>query len=150
MDFILEHLMTTPVEEKLPEESLIKVEVADELKDTCWLEERIFESQIRSLKENQNWDVYERSFRREAVGKYLTKIDSNLGDCGLFLILQPKLLPKVIKAVKLMEEMPYMKYMTFIRTEEGFEWKKIPDQLRPFLTTKGGLYDIQNCENWDC
>ena len=78
--------MTTPVEEKLPEESLIKVEVADELKDTCWLEERIFESQIRSLKENQNWDVCERSFRREAVGKYLTKIDSNLGDCGLFLI----------------------------------------------------------------
>ena len=40
--------MTTPYKEKLPEESLIKVEVADELKDTCWLEERIFESQIHS------------------------------------------------------------------------------------------------------
>ena len=141
--------MTTSVEEKLPEESLIKVEIAEELKDTCWLQEKISESQIRSLKENQSWDVYEHCLAREEVGIFLTKIELNLGDFGLFLILQPKLISRVIKALKLMEKMPYMDYLSFLRTPDGFECKRIQDQLRPFLIEDGGLCDIQNGENWD-
>ena len=77
------------------------MEVAEELKDTCWLDERITEDQIRSLKENYNWDVFEREMKKEEVGKYLTKIEFNLGDCWLFLILQPKLLPRVIEVLRL-------------------------------------------------
>ena len=34
----------------------------------CWLDEKVFEGQIRSLKENQNWDVYNRLMAREEVG----------------------------------------------------------------------------------
>ena len=100
MEFILKQLITTSVEGQLQENKQIKVEVAEELKDTCWLDERISEGQIRSLKENQSWDVYQCSMAREEVGKYLTKIEFNLGDCGLFLILQPKLLTRVIEALK--------------------------------------------------
>ena len=125
------------------------MEVAEELKDTCWLGERISEGQIRSLKENQSWDVYEHSMAREEVGKYLTKIEFNLGDCGLFPILQPKHLAIVIEAVKLLDKMPYNDYLSFIRTEDGFEWQLIKDQLRPFLIEDGGLSSIQNDENWD-
>ena len=147
--FIWEHLMTTSVKEKLPEESLIKVEIAEELKDTCWLEERISESEIRSLKENQSWDVYECSLAREEVGKYLIKIEFNLADFGLFLILQPKLLPRVIKALKLIKKMPYMDYLSFLRTPDGFEWSRLRDQLWPFLIEDGGMCNIQNGENWD-
>ena len=55
------------------------------------------------------------------MGIFLTKIEFNLGDFGLFLILQPKLIPRVIKALKLLDEMPYIDYMSFIRTPE---WKK--------------------------
>ena len=64
-----------------------KVEVSEELKDTCWLEERIVESRIQSLKENYNWDVFEKEMKKEEVGTFLTKIEFNLGDFGLFLIL---------------------------------------------------------------
>ena len=105
VDSFFEYFIST--EETLQEKKQIKVEVAEELKDTCWLEERIYESQIQSLKENYNWDVFEREMKKE-VGIFLTKIQFNLGDFGLFLILQPKLVPRVIKALKLLDEMPYM------------------------------------------
>ena len=146
MDSFLENFTST--EETLQEKKQVKVEVAEELKDTCWLEERISECQIQSLKENYHWDIFEREMEKE-VGIFLTKIEFNLGDFGLFLILQPKLIPRVIKAVKLLDEMPYMDYMSFIRTPDGFEWKRIQDKLRLFLIEDGGLYDIQNGENWD-
>ena len=83
------------------------------------------------------------------MGIFLTTIEINLGDFGLFLNLQPKLIPRVIKALKLLDEMPYMDYTSFIRTPDGFEWKRIQDQLKPFLIENEGLYDIQNGENWD-
>ena len=146
MDSFLEYFTST--EETLQGKKQVKVEVAEELKDTCWLKERISESQIQSLKENYNWDVFEREMKKEEVRIFLTKIEFNLGDFGLFLILQPKLIPRAIKALKL-DEMPYMDYMSFIRTPDGFEWKRIQDQLRPFLIEDRGLYDIQNGENWD-
>ena len=147
MDSFLEYFTST--EETLQEKKQVKVEVAEELEDTCWLEERISESQIQSLKENYHWDIFEREMEKEEVGIFLTKIEFNLGDFGLFLILQPKLIPRVIKAVKLVDEMPYMDYMSFIRTPDGFEWKRIQDKLRPFLIEDGGLYNIQNGKNWD-
>ena len=159
MDSFLEYFTST--EETLQEKKQVKVEVAEELKDTCWLEERISESQIQSLKENYHWDIFEREMEKEEVEIFLTKIEFNLGNFGLFLILQPKLIPRVIKAVKLLDEMPHMDYMSFIRTPDGFEWKRIQDKLRPFLIEDGedklrpfliedgGLYDIQNGENWD-
>ena len=111
----------TSTEETLQEKKQVKVEVAEELTDTCWLEERISESQIQSLKENYHWDIFEREMKKEEVGIFLTKIEFNLSDFGLFLILQPKLIPRVIKVVKLLDEMPYMDYMSFIRTPDGFE-----------------------------
>ena len=83
------------------------------------------------------------------MGIFLTKIEFNLGDFGLFLILQPKLVPRVIEVLKLIEKMAYMDYLSFLRTPDGFEWKRIQDQLRPFLIENGGLCDIQNGENWD-
>ena len=61
----------------------------------------------------------------------------------------PKLIPRVIKALKPLDEMPYMDYMSFIRTPDGFEWKRFQDQLRPFLIEDGGLYNIHSGENWD-
>ena len=142
MDSLLEYFIST--EETLQEKKQIKVEIAEELKDMCWLEERIYESQIRSLKENYNWDVFEREMKKEEVGIFLTKIDF-----GLFLILQLKLLPRVIEVLKLIEKMPSMDYLSFLRTPDGFEWKRIQDQLRPFLVEDRGLCDIQNGENWD-
>ena len=42
-----------------------------------------------------------------------------------------------------------MDYMSFIRTPDSFEWKRIQDQLRPFLMEDGGLYDIHSGENLD-
>ena len=105
MNSFLEYFTST--EETLQEKKQVKVEVAEELKDMCWLKERISESQTQSLKENYHWDIFEREMKKE-VGIFLTKIEFNLGDFGLFLILQPKLIPRVIKAVKLLDEMPYM------------------------------------------
>ena len=122
MDSFLEYFTST--EETLQEKKQVKLEVAEELKDTCWLEEKIYESQIQSLKENYNWDVFKREIKKEEVGIFLTKIEFNLGGFGLFLILQLKFIPRVIKALKLLDEMPYMGYMSFIRTPDGFEWKK--------------------------
>ena len=127
MDSFLEYFSST--EKTLQEKKQIKVEIAEEMKDTCWVEERIYESQIRSLKENYNWDVFEREMKKEEVGIFLTKIKFKLGDVKLFLILQPKLLPRVIEVLKLIEKMPYMDYMSFLRTPDGFEWKRIPGQL---------------------
>ena len=86
---------------------------------------------------------------REKVGKYLTKIEFNLGDCGLFIIQQSKLLARVIGAVKRLEKMPYMDYLLFIRTPDGFELNRLREQLRPLLIEDGGLSSIQNGENWD-
>ena len=125
------------------------MEVAEELKDMCWLKERIYESQIRSLKENYNWDVFEREMKKEEVGIFLTKIEFNLGDFGYKLWLQNQEEARVIKALKLLDEMLYMDYMSFIWTLDGSEWKRIQDQLRPFLIEDGGLYNMQNGENWD-
>ena len=85
MDSFFEYF--TSIEETLQEKKQAKVEVAEELKDMCWLEERISESQIQYLKENYNWDVFEREMKKEEVGIFLTKIELNLGDFGLFLIL---------------------------------------------------------------
>ena len=82
------------------------------------------------------------------MGIFLTKIEFNLGNFWFFLILQPKLLPRVIEVLKLIEKMPYMDYMSFLRTPDGFEWKRIQDQLRPFLIEDGSLCYIQNGENW--
>ena len=82
-------------------------------------------------------------------GDFLTKIEFNLGDFGLFLILQPKLLTGAIKALKLLDKMPFMDYLSLLRTPDGFECKRIQDQLRPFLVEDGGLCDFQNGENWD-
>ena len=142
-------MIATSVEEPPQEKKQIKVEVAEEMKDTCWLDDRVSEGQIRSLKENQNWDAFDRSMAREEVGKYLTKIEFNLGDCELFLILQRKLLARVIETVKRIERMPYMKYLSFIRTPDGFEWSRLRDHLRPLLIEDGGLSSIQNGEDWD-
>ena len=147
MDSFLEYFTST--EETLQKKKQVKVEVAEELKDMCWLEERISESQIQSFKENYHWDIFEREMEKEEVGIFLTKTEFNLGEFSLFLILQLKLIPRAIKAVKLLDEIPYMDYMSFIRTPDGFEWKRIQDKLRPFLIEDGGLYDIQNGENWD-
>ena len=97
MDSFLEYFIST--EETLQEKKQIKVEIPEELKDMCWLEERIYESQIRSVKEKYNWDVFEREMKTEEVGIFLTKIEFNLGDFGLFLILQPKLLLRVIEVL---------------------------------------------------
>ena len=147
MDSFLEYFTST--EETLQKKKQVKVEVAEELKDMCWLEERISESQIQSFKENYHWDIFKREMEKKEVGIFLTKTEFNLGDFSLFLILQLKLIPRAIKAVKLLDEMPKMDYMLFIRTPDGFEWKRIQDKLRPFLVEDGGLYDIQNGENWD-
>ena len=79
-------------------------------------------------------------------GIFLTKIEFNLGDCWLFLILQPKLLPRVIEVLRLIEKMPYTDYILFLRTPDGFEWSRLRNQLWPFLIENG---DIQNGENWE-
>ena len=147
MDSFSEYFTST--EETLQKKKQVKVEVAEELKDMCWLEERISESQIQSFKENYHWDIFKREMEKKEVGIFLTKTEFNLGDFSLFLILQLKLIPRAIKAVKLLDEMPKMDYMSFIRTPDGFEWKRIQDKLRPFMVEDGGLYDIQNGENWD-
>ena len=140
MDSFLEYFIST--EETPQEKKQIKVEVAAEMKDTRWLDKRILEDQIRSLKENYNWDVFEREMKQEEVGILLTKIESNLGDCGLFMILQPKLLSRVIEVLKLIEKMPCMDYMSFLRTPDRFEWCRLRDQLWPFLIEDGGLSSI--------
>ena len=44
MDSFLEYFTST--EETLQDKKQVKVEVAEELKDTCWLEERIFERKL--------------------------------------------------------------------------------------------------------
>ena len=49
MDSFLEYFMSA--EETLQEKKQRKVEITEELKYTCWLKERIYESQIRFLKE---------------------------------------------------------------------------------------------------
>ena len=64
MDSNLEYMITTTVHKLLQEKKQIKVEVAKEVKDMCWLEESLSEGQIISLKK-QNWDVYNRSMARE-------------------------------------------------------------------------------------
>ena len=69
MDFIWEHLISTSVEEQLPGNKRINAEVAEQSKDTCWFKKRISESQIRTLKENESWDIYERLLAREEIGK---------------------------------------------------------------------------------
>ena len=61
MDSFLEYFISA--EETLQEKKQIKVEITEELKDTCWLKERIYESQIRFLKENYNWDVFKREMK---------------------------------------------------------------------------------------
>ena len=60
-------MIATSVEESPQEKKQIKVEVAEEMKDTCWLDERVSKGQIRSLKENQNWDAFDRSIAREEL-----------------------------------------------------------------------------------
>ena len=62
------------VAEQLQKKKQIKVEVAEELKETCWLDERVSEGQRKpkrkkkSVTENQNWDVYDRLMARGRVG----------------------------------------------------------------------------------
>ena len=69
MESILKYIITTTVEEQLQEKKQIKVEVAEELKEMCWPDEKVSKGRTRSVKENQNWDVYDRSMAREKVGK---------------------------------------------------------------------------------
>ena len=64
----------------------------------------IYESQIRSLKE---LGCLQKRNEKGGGGIFLTKIEFNLGDFGLFLILQPELLPRVIEVLKLIEKMPW-------------------------------------------
>ena len=76
MNSFLEYF--TSAEETLQEKKQVKVEVAEELKDTCWLEERISESQIQSFKENYHWGIFEREMKKEEVGIFLTKTNQSL------------------------------------------------------------------------
>ena len=74
MDSFLEYFTST--EETLQEKKQVKVEVAEELKDTCWLEERISESQIQSLKKTIIGISSKEKWKRRRWGYFSQRLNS--------------------------------------------------------------------------